>query len=84
MGIRLLQWLEDKTCHRVEQTAEGFELWLLPGKQEEFDELVRTIRDDMTGEFSAFPRGNDVGGFECVHIIVHDPAKFALALKSLR
>ena len=73
MPLFLTTLLEGGPSYTVEPADPGFEIVRRDGHAEEFNELARRLVEKAGPLFVAFPRSDGLGGYDCVHIIPHDP-----------
>lgn len=55
----------------VEEIADGFLIHLIEGHESGFNQIARLVIDKSGPDYSAFPRSDGRGGYDCVHVIVH-------------
>ncbi len=56
----------------VEDIDSGFLIHLIEGHESGFNQIARLVMDKAGPDFSAFPRSDGRGGYDCVHVIAHD------------
>lgn len=63
---------QDGPAHTVEPSTHGFLIVRREGYEEEFNRIARRVIDESGPDYSAFPRSDRQGGYDCVHVIPHD------------
>lgn len=59
------------SCYSVEEADDGFLLYVVPGDEANFINIVRRLVDESGHTYVALPRTDGNGNYDCVHIIPH-------------
>jgi hypothetical protein len=59
-------------AYMVGEINNGFLIHLVDGRDSGFNEIARLVIDKAGPTYSAFPRSDGRGGYDCVIIIPHD------------
>ena len=59
--------------YTVETAEHGFLIHVVPGSEVNFNIVVRRLIDEAGPTYVVFPRSDGNGGYDCAHIIPHDP-----------
>jgi len=73
MSISQTTLLEGGACFTVETIENGFLLHVVESERDNFNILVRQLMNEAGPEFVVFPRSDGDGGYDCVHVMPHDP-----------
>jgi hypothetical protein len=71
--IDVLKLRAGGSCYRVEGAEEGFLIYVIEGREAEFNELARSLINQSGPVFIAFARPDGHGGYDCVHILPLEP-----------
>jgi hypothetical protein len=55
--------------YRVEESQDGFSLYVIEGHETAFNALVRRLIDEAGPSFVVFPRSDGKGGYDCAFVI---------------
>ncbi|KIC53160.1 hypothetical protein RM53_16620 [Brevundimonas nasdae] len=56
----------------VEAVESGFLIHRVEGHDSGFNDIARAVMNNSGSEYSAFPRSDGCGGYDCVHVILHE------------
>ena len=56
----------------VEDIDSGFLIHLVERHESVFNEIARLVMDNAGPDYSALPRSDGRGGYDCVHVILHE------------
>ena len=56
----------------VEDIEIGFLIHQVDGHESGFNQIARLVMDKAGPDYSAFPRSDGRGGYDCVHVILHE------------
>ena len=56
----------------VEDIDSGFLIHLVQGHESGFNQIARLVMDKAGLDYSAFPRSDGRGSYDCVHVILHE------------
>ena len=56
----------------VEDIEIGFLIHRVEGHESGFNQIARLVMDKAGPDYSAFPRPDGRGGYDCVHVILHE------------
>lgn len=56
----------------LEDVDKGFLIHLVEGHESGFNQIARLVMDKAGPDYSAFPRSDGRGGYDCVHVILHN------------
>lgn len=73
MPLFLTTLREGGSAFTVEDIDGGFLIHPVMGHKSGFNQVARLVIDKAGPYFSAFPRSDGKGGYDCVHIVPHDP-----------
>lgn len=59
------------SCYSVEESDVGFLLYVVPGDEANFYNIVRRLVDESGESYVALPRTDGNGSYDCVLIIPH-------------
>lgn len=68
MSLFLTSLKEESEDHTVELLVGSFVIHRKPDREDQFDNLARRVLNTANG-FAAFPRRDENGRYDCVHII---------------
>lgn len=58
--------------YRLERTDHGFILYVIEGREAQFNEVARAMVNSADNRFSVFPRSAPGEGYDRVEIVLHD------------
>lgn len=61
------------SSYTVEEADHGFLIHVVTGDEANFNIIARRLINEAGPTYAAFPRSDGNGGYDCVHIIPHDP-----------